>query len=124
QAALTVGSTGPGRSRKINPPRPGVEWETPKHWMGRPQGGDVPIYHLGNNAYHRYCYDAALARPGVSVFHDFVLHHMLADVLVENGPHKDWDEHERVLRDEHGDTGTRLAALRRPRSATDFERCP
>lgn len=36
---------------------------------------DVPLYHLGNNPLHREIYGRALARPGVAVLHDAVLHH-------------------------------------------------
>jgi len=37
--------------------------------------GDVNLYHLGNNGLHREIYRRALARPGVVVLHDAVLHH-------------------------------------------------
>ncbi|HTC32027.1 MAG TPA: hypothetical protein VK724_01575 [Bryobacteraceae bacterium] len=36
---------------------------------------DVPLYHLGNNGLHREIYGHALAKPGVTVLHDAVLHH-------------------------------------------------
>jgi len=35
------------------------------------------LYHLGNNPLHRDIYRRALARPGVVVLHDAVLHHFL-----------------------------------------------
>jgi len=35
------------------------------------------LYHLGNNGLHARIYDAALAKPGVVVLHDGVLHHFL-----------------------------------------------
>jgi len=38
-------------------------------------GGDVNLYHLGNNALHGEIYDRALAEPGVVVLHDAVLNH-------------------------------------------------
>jgi glycosyltransferase involved in cell wall biosynthesis len=111
-----------GLFKKIQTP-PGIDWITPEKWKSRPQGDAVPIYHLGNNAYHRYCYEAAMKRPGVSVFHDIVMHHMLADVLVENpGPRKHWDIYERILRNEYGETGTRLSELRMRGIASDFEK--
>ena len=40
-------------------------------------GGDVCLYHLGNNPLHREIYRQALGRPGVAVLHDAVLHHFL-----------------------------------------------
>lgn len=39
------------------------------------QNADVPLYHLGNNGLHREIYCQALARPGLAVLHDAVLHH-------------------------------------------------
>jgi glycosyltransferase involved in cell wall biosynthesis len=37
--------------------------------------GDLNLYHLGNNQLHRDIYHRAIARPGVVVLHDAVLHH-------------------------------------------------
>lgn len=37
--------------------------------------GDVNLYHLGNNGLHADIYARALAKPGVVVLHDAVLHH-------------------------------------------------
>lgn len=37
--------------------------------------GDVNLYHMGNNGLHAEIYRRALARPGVVVLHDAVLHH-------------------------------------------------
>ncbi|MFN0102311.1 MAG: hypothetical protein ACKV2U_09495 [Bryobacteraceae bacterium] len=37
--------------------------------------GDVNLYHMGNNGLHGGIYARALARPGVVVLHDAVLHH-------------------------------------------------
>jgi glycosyltransferase involved in cell wall biosynthesis len=36
---------------------------------------DVALYHLGNNPLHREIYSQALAKPGVAVLHDAMLHH-------------------------------------------------
>lgn len=36
---------------------------------------DREIYHIGNNPLHAAIYDLALARPGVVVLHDALLHH-------------------------------------------------
>jgi glycosyltransferase involved in cell wall biosynthesis len=119
EAEVTIVSPAPGMFRSIHTP-PGTSWTTPGKWMAKPQGDQVPVYHLGNNAFHRYCYEGAIRRPGVSVFHDLVLHHMLSDVLVERGDN--WERYERILRDEYGEDGVRLAALRRRHMATDFEK--
>jgi glycosyltransferase involved in cell wall biosynthesis len=44
-------------------------------------GGDVCLYHLGNNQLHAGIYRKALARPGVAVLHDAVLHHFFLGSL-------------------------------------------
>lgn len=44
---------------------------------------DVNLYHLGNNQLHREIYAKALARPGVVVLHDAVLHHFFLGFLEE-----------------------------------------
>ena len=45
--------------------------------------GDVDLYHIGNNGLHRGIYRRALARPGVVILHDAVLHHLLLGALGE-----------------------------------------
>jgi len=45
------------------------------------RGGDVALYHLGNNQLHRAIYRRALAQPGVAVLHDAVLHHFFLGAL-------------------------------------------
>ncbi len=47
-------------------------------------GADIRLYHLGNNALHREIYRQALARPGLIVLHDAVLHHFLLGSLEES----------------------------------------
>ncbi len=42
-----------------------------------------PIYHIGNNHLHRDIYRLAIARPGVVVIHDAVLHHFHLGMLDE-----------------------------------------
>jgi glycosyltransferase involved in cell wall biosynthesis len=44
---------------------------------------DICLYHLGNNPLHRDIYLRALARPGVVVLHDAVLHHFFLGWLDE-----------------------------------------
>jgi glycosyltransferase involved in cell wall biosynthesis len=44
-------------------------------------GADVCLYHLGNNPLHAAIYRQALARPGVAVLHDAVLHHLHLGML-------------------------------------------
>ncbi|MFN7993402.1 MAG: glycosyltransferase [Bryobacteraceae bacterium] len=44
-------------------------------------GGDVALYHLGNNQLHREIYRRALEQPGVAVLHDAVLQHFFLGSL-------------------------------------------
>jgi len=46
-------------------------------------GAEVNLYHLGNNHLHREIYARALARPGVVVLHDAVIHHFFLGTLDE-----------------------------------------
>jgi glycosyltransferase involved in cell wall biosynthesis len=81
---------------------------------------DAVFYHLGNNPFHEFVYQAALERPGITVFHDFVLHHLVAHLMVEAGRRR--DRYTQLLRDEYGPAGERLAELRVRRIATDYEK--
>lgn len=45
------------------------------HQVNLNSPGDVDLYHVGNNPLHRPIYERALARPGVVLIHDAVLHH-------------------------------------------------
>jgi glycosyltransferase involved in cell wall biosynthesis len=44
---------------------------------------DMPLYHLGNNPLHGEIYARALAKPGIAVLHDAVLHHFFLGGLKE-----------------------------------------
>jgi len=46
-----------------------------------PSRCDVALYHLGNNRLHAEIYRRAIAKPGVVVLHDAVLHHFLLGQL-------------------------------------------
>jgi glycosyltransferase involved in cell wall biosynthesis len=46
---------------------------------------DLNIYHLGNNRLHALIYARALARPGIVVIHDAVLHHLMLGALSREG---------------------------------------
>lgn len=46
-------------------------------------GGDIALYHLGNNRFHRGIYERALHEPGVIVLHDAVLNHFFLDQMNE-----------------------------------------
>jgi glycosyltransferase involved in cell wall biosynthesis/SAM-dependent methyltransferase len=49
---------------------------------------DIDVYHVGNNPFHTYVYEAALRRPGVVVMHEANLHHLIADYTIRRG---NWD---------------------------------
>ncbi len=46
------------------------------------------LYHIGNNPFHTFVYEAALRRPGVVVMHEANLHHLIADYTIRRG---NWD---------------------------------
>jgi len=50
-----------------------VELDPPD--LSRIEQCDVALYHMGNNGLHGPIYEAALAKPGVVVLHDAMLHH-------------------------------------------------
>jgi glycosyltransferase involved in cell wall biosynthesis len=51
---------------------------------------DVHLYHLGNNKVHEDIYTRALAKPGVVVLHDAVLHHFLLGSLSKEHYLSEW----------------------------------
>jgi len=53
-----------------------------------PSEFDIPLYQIGNNIFHDFCYEAALEHPGVVVIHEANLHHLVAEMTIKRG---DWD---------------------------------
>jgi glycosyltransferase involved in cell wall biosynthesis/SAM-dependent methyltransferase len=53
---------------------------------------DIALYHVGNNGYHDFVYQAALRHPGVVVMHESNLHHLISDLTIRRG---DWDAYVR-----------------------------
>ena len=51
---------------------------------------DETVYHIGNNPYHIYAYEAALDHPGIVVLHEFNLHHLMAAATIARD---DWDSY-------------------------------
>ena len=97
---------------------PGTTLRDPSEFL-TPRDYDGIFYHLGNNPWHEYIYNQARRRPAIAVFHDAVLHHLIAHVTIENG---DDGRYEGILHGEYGDSGARLAMLRRNGIATDYEK--
>lgn len=111
------------RPRPLRKPRvpPGVELISPEEFDLRADEFDAVFYHLGNNPWHRFVYERAIRRPGVVVFHDFVMHHLIAAMMVEYDG-KDWAAYRSLLHREYGEAGSRLALLRARGVATEFEK--
>jgi glycosyltransferase involved in cell wall biosynthesis len=63
------------------------------------EGGRVPLYQMGNNLYHEPVWELAMARPGVVVLHDLVLHHFLLNRTTGRG---DWESYRAELERCHG----------------------
>jgi glycosyltransferase involved in cell wall biosynthesis len=80
---------------------------------------DAVIYHLGNNPHHEYVYRAARELPGMAVFHDLVLHHLVSYLMAEKKP--DWPAYRAILTEEYGDTGDELVSLRKRGIFTGLE---
>lgn len=70
---------------------------------GEEPSADLDVYHVGNSPAHAYVYRAALARPGVVVLHDWVLHHLVLRETVGRG---DRTAYLREMRRAYGETGT------------------
>ncbi len=112
------------RPRRFRRPKvpPGVVWRLP-HELTR-AGYEAVYYHLGNNPSHEFVYESALAHPGIFVFHDLSLHHLIAYLMVERGfGSRSRDRYEQVFSEEYGvDLGPRIAALKIHGVASDLEK--
>jgi glycosyltransferase involved in cell wall biosynthesis len=107
----------PGLLRRPNGP-PGIAVRPPERF--RPDRYDSIYYHLGNNPWHEFVYETCLRHPGICVFHDVVLHHLVAHAMVEAGDQV--ERYERLFADEHGEAGERLVRLKLLAVASEFEK--
>jgi glycosyltransferase involved in cell wall biosynthesis len=108
--------------RRVKAP-PGLTVQKPSAFGERDDARayDAVFYHLGNNPFHEFVYDTALARPGIVVFHDFVLHHLIAHLTVEVNRRR--PRYQSLLQAEYGgDAGKRLSDLRFNGVANEFEK--
>ncbi|MBI4261457.1 MAG: methyltransferase domain-containing protein [Actinobacteria bacterium] len=122
RAQVTVYCPRPKAFRRPQGP-PGISVRDPHEYFAAQGDGrryDATFYHLGNNPYHEFVYRAARLQPQIAVFHDAVLHHLIAHVTIEQG--RDPGRYEGIMYAEHGHLGTRLAMLRRGGVATEFEK--
>jgi glycosyltransferase involved in cell wall biosynthesis/SAM-dependent methyltransferase len=119
RAVVDVYCPRPRRFRRPQVP-PGMRLIDPALYEGRSGDYDAVLYHLGNNPQHEFVYEAALRRPGITVFHDFVMHHLIAHMMVEDG--RQPTRYAGLLRREYGNAGLRLADLRYQGVATEYEK--
>jgi SAM-dependent methyltransferase len=89
-----------------------VPLRDPSHFV--PNDFDAAIFHLGDDPIYLPSYRAAVAHPGVCVFHDRSVHRLLAGSA-------DRGEYERALRQDVGPRGSRLAALRGQGIGSDLD---
>ena len=118
EAEVDVYSPGAGLRKRLVVPD-GVAVHRPSSFGRRADRYDAVFHHLGNNPHHEYVYHAARERPGIAVFHDFVLHHLMAYLFAEGRP--DWDRYCEVLTEEVGEFGPTLTKLRARGVATGTE---
>lgn len=97
---------------------PGIPVLPPERF--RPDRYDAVYFHLGNNPWHQFVYETCLRLPGICVFHDVVMHHLVAHAMVEAGDQV--HRYERLFVGEHGDAGARLVRLKLLAVASDFEK--
>lgn len=84
----------------------------------RQQPFDLCIYHQGNNQYHEYIYERALATPGLVVMHEHCLHHLLAWRTLGRDDDDDyWDE----LFYAYGRLGARVGEMRAGGVGSDYQ---
>lgn len=76
-----------------------------------PSQFDICLYQIGNNGFHSFVYDQALAVPGVVVMHESNLHHLIAERTIKRN---DWDAYMREVEVEGGPDA--LAHARRVRA--------
>ena len=88
----------------------------------RSEDYDVALYQIGNNAHHDFCYETALAHPGVVVLHEANLHHLIADITIKRG---DWDAYLRAAEEEGGAPALAYALrVRRLEVGPDYDGLP
>src|SRR5512137_2339772 len=55
----------------------------PNHAYARMRWGfDIALYQMGNSSYHGVMYDALRHFPGLTVLHDYGLHHFISDQTI------------------------------------------
>ena len=97
-----------GRFRRPRVPT-GVGLVSPEEFVRRAGRYDAVLHHLGNNPAHEFVYELAQSHPGVAVFHEVVLHHLIDHLFL--GRRREPERYERLMEEEYGERGLRLARL-------------
>jgi glycosyltransferase involved in cell wall biosynthesis len=118
EAEVDVYSPKPGMGKRLHVPA-GVHVYAPRSFSRRVDHYDAVFYHLGNNPHHAYVYREASKQPGIAVFHDVVLHHLIAHLFAEAKP--DWARYGSILTEELGEDGPTLTRLRARGAASGTE---
>lgn len=120
--SASVDAVCPTSSQFRHPKTPaGISLVDPSVFLRDASSYDATFYHLGNNPFHEFVYKTALERPAVAVFHDFVLHHLIAHLYVETST-PDVERYRSLMEAEYGPAGARAVELKRSGVATDFEK--
>jgi len=67
------------------------------------------LYHVGNNPHHEFIYWQLHQRPGITVLHDYCLHHLVATLTLGRGK---FYEYQQLMEHDHGQNGARMACHR------------
>ncbi len=79
---------------------------------------DLCVYHQGNNPYHEFIYDRALATPGLLVLHEHCLHHLIAwRTLARADEDGYWNE----MFYAYGRRGARMAEMRDRAVSSEYQ---
>lgn len=71
---------------------------------------NVPrFYHMGNNVHHEYIFREILSHPGVTLMHDYSMHHLMVELTLARGDELSYVE---MMEEQYGLLGKRLAELR------------
>lgn len=70
---------------------------------------DLNVFQVGNNYYHHYMHDFILSYGGITVLHDYVLHHSLAWMTLVKGEYEKYIEE---MEYNYSEIGRELAQLR------------
>lgn len=76
------------------------------------------LYHLANNIHHEYALRESLERPGIAVFHDVVLHHLVVEMTLARGKET---EYEAFMVGDHGELGRHVARQRSRYVFTEYQ---